>query len=387
MTANKKPKSAYVPASKRRDGLFKISDVAAKLKVTPRTIRFYEDEGLLPGARRTQGKMRLFDKEDLDRILEIRKLQSERGMTLEQIKAYIKDERGFDTHGRVKKRFRIVTDVTATLPEAFFEQHDVIRLPIMIKLNKRIYGTPGHLISNAQLFEMAYRSGNYPTTEPADDKVLAHVFQDLLRSGAEQVLVITLSSMLSETFRQVNRQAHKFRDLHIAVLDSRTSAAGLAILVTEAVRLKEQGQNLVQVKQGLEQLIPQLIQIFTVQSLEHLYKGGRIGPELSGYMSILLDFKPVLALRGAKGFIELIGRAETTPQAYEKMSQALLQYLQAKGDPRYLALVYNGLASDAERLHAQLCAQYPGAQVICAEANPVLGVHLGPSALGVAVLS
>ena len=60
------------PDSKAKRDLLKISQLAQKLGITQRTIRYYEQIGLLPSARRTQGRMRLFDQNDIQRINEIR---------------------------------------------------------------------------------------------------------------------------------------------------------------------------------------------------------------------------------------------------------------------------------------------------------------------------
>ena len=370
----------------KRENLYKISELSKKLNITPRTIRFYEQMSLLPPARRTQGKMRLFDEADIKRIQEIRGLQKDRGMSLEQIKKYLGDEKQASPEQLAQKRLRIVTDVTCSLPETFFAEHDVPRLPIFIKVDKQIYGDKVK-ITNAELFNEVQRRGAFPSTLPADDKTLLQFFRKLSAEGAEQVLVLTLSTHLSDTFKRVSHIAQKFRDLHIDVVDTRTSAAGLGILVCEALRLKNEGLRLLEIKTRIEFLAPQVYQVFTVGSLEHLYKSGRVSPEVSGYMSLLLSFKPILALRLGKGHIELVGRADTSEAAYQKMFEFFQRYLEDKPEPRYVAVTTNGLLPDAETLIKTIHTHYPQANILLAEGHPVLGVHLGPQSVGLAVLS
>ena len=371
--------------SKAKRDLLKISQLAQKLGITQRTIRYYEQIGLLPSARRTQGRMRLFDQNDIQRTNEIRAMQKERGMSLEQIRDFLSQQQNLKPADLAKQRLRIMTDVTASLPEEFFIEKQVPRLPIMVKIDKHVYGAKQKL-SNAELFEDVQRKGVYPSTVPADDKTILQFFKQLVQEGAEQVLVLTLSSQLSETFKRVQRQAQKFRDLQIVVLDSRSSAGGLGVLVCEAVRLKDAGQGLMQIQERLQAYIPQLLQLFTVHALEHLYKSGRISPEFSGYMSMLLDFKPVLALREGKGHIELVGRADTSEAAFEKMTDLFYRWLEGRAEPRFVAVVYNGLQSQAELLVKHIQAQLPEIPVLLAEGNPVLAVHLGPRAIGIAAI-
>jgi len=66
--------------------LFKIGDICELLAITPRTIRYYDQLGLLPNVKRSDGFTRLFDQNDIDLIKEIRKLQKSKAMPLTMIK-------------------------------------------------------------------------------------------------------------------------------------------------------------------------------------------------------------------------------------------------------------------------------------------------------------
>ena len=77
------------PAAPR---LLKINEVAAETGLTTRTIRYYEEVGLLEPAARSDGDYRLYDASDLDRLLFIRSLRDDAGFSLTQIGQLLEDE-------------------------------------------------------------------------------------------------------------------------------------------------------------------------------------------------------------------------------------------------------------------------------------------------------
>jgi DNA-binding transcriptional MerR regulator len=87
--------------------LLRIQGVAAETGLTPRTIRYYEELGLLAPAARSEGAYRLYDAEDLDRLRFIRGLRDDAGFSLAEIGQLLEDEAA---RARNRERFRATTD-------------------------------------------------------------------------------------------------------------------------------------------------------------------------------------------------------------------------------------------------------------------------------------
>jgi MerR family transcriptional regulator, repressor of the yfmOP operon len=87
--------------------LLKIQEVAAETGLTPRSIRYYEELGLLRPAGRSQGAYRLYDASDLDRLRFIRGLRDDAGFSLAEIGLLLEDE---DARIRDRERFRAAGD-------------------------------------------------------------------------------------------------------------------------------------------------------------------------------------------------------------------------------------------------------------------------------------
>lgn len=90
------------------DRLLRIQEVAADTGLTPRTIRYYEEVGLLAPAARSEGAYRLYDGEDLERLHFIRGLRDDAGFSLAEIRQLLVDE---EARARNRDRFRATTDV------------------------------------------------------------------------------------------------------------------------------------------------------------------------------------------------------------------------------------------------------------------------------------
>lgn len=87
--------------------LLRINEVAAETGLTARTIRYYEEVGLLEPAARSDGDYRLYDASDLDRLQFIRSLRDDAGFSLTQIRQLLEDEAARE---RNRERLRHTTD-------------------------------------------------------------------------------------------------------------------------------------------------------------------------------------------------------------------------------------------------------------------------------------
>jgi MerR family transcriptional regulator, repressor of the yfmOP operon len=87
--------------------LLKIQEVAAETGLTPRSIRYYEEVGLLEPAARSEGAYRLYDESDLERLRTIKELRDEAGFSLAQIGRLLEDEVARE---RNRERFRASHD-------------------------------------------------------------------------------------------------------------------------------------------------------------------------------------------------------------------------------------------------------------------------------------
>jgi DNA-binding transcriptional MerR regulator len=95
------------PSTDTPERLLRIQEVAATLGLTARTIRYYEELGLLTPAARSEGDYRLYDADDVERLRFIKDLRDDAGFSLTEISQLLEDEAA---RTRFRERFRETTD-------------------------------------------------------------------------------------------------------------------------------------------------------------------------------------------------------------------------------------------------------------------------------------
>jgi DNA-binding transcriptional MerR regulator len=82
--------------------MIRIGEVAERVGTTPRTIRYYEEIGLLPGGRRPKGSHRFYDDADVERLLELKRLRDLLNLSLDELKQLVEAE---EARAAIRRRF------------------------------------------------------------------------------------------------------------------------------------------------------------------------------------------------------------------------------------------------------------------------------------------
>jgi DegV family protein with EDD domain len=273
---------------------------------------------------------------------------------------------------------RVVCDSTADLDEAFRSTHSVEVVPLQVIIGAQSY-RDGVDITPAELYGRMRRDGvSARTSQPAPAEFEA-VFRSLTEAG-DAVVCTTISTELSGTHRSAAQAAAALADRPIRVIDTRSVSAGHHAAVSEAVRVAEAGGELDAVAAAVERLLPQIRLLFTVETLEYLRRGGRIGGARA-FLGSMLDVKPVLEMED--GSIEAVGRVRTYRRAVDSVAEAVERAASDWGGARVF-VAQGDAAEAAARVTARLGASLPDTPVTLVDVGPVIGAHAGPGALGIA---
>ena len=217
------------------------------------------------------------------------------------------------------------------------------------------------------------------TTAGASPTELAAVYRDALAdSGGDGVVAVHISTELSSTLGAAEHAAREF-DGAVRVVDSRSAGMGTGFVALAAARAARDGGNLNAVSAQAESTVPQVHVFLVVQRLENLRRSGRIGTAAS-WLGTALALKPLLRIDD--GRLVLAQRVRTTSKATVAMVE---QVLAVVGEQRAALAVHHvdnphGAAEVAATLASALPACRPA---MVTDLGPVLGVHLGPGAVGV----
>lgn len=274
---------------------------------------------------------------------------------------------------------RIVTDSTADLPKGQAQELGITVVPLTVQFGEEIY-RDGVDLGSAEFFAKLASSKVTPTTAAPPSGLFEEAYRQLIRDGADGILAVQISSILSGTYNSavVGAQALKDQPVPIEVVDSRSVSGGLGLAVMAAARAAREGKSLAECKAVAEDMLSRMNIYAVLDTLEFLQRGGRIG-KARQLVGTLLNVKPMLTVKG--GAVLPLENVRTRSKAHERIAQ-LLEKL---GPIEIL-----GIAESDEEIGQQLTkairAVYTG-PIEHFLLGPVVGTHTGPGTSAVCAVT
>lgn len=222
-------------------------------------------------------------------------------------------------------------------------------------------------------FLMQMRGKLNKTSQPTPE-AFAKEFADIVQSGGE-ALCITLSAGLSGTYSSATLAAKEYGE-RVRVINSGTVNGGMHLLVDEAVNMVVGGMQLDTICAHLEDLKRKIGTVFTVETLEPLRKGGRL--TVKGTPDTTLNSRPILDCDEKLHFITNVRGGTARVNALVKA---------VPPSARRIFLMKSGENTDTRALELALGKKFPNVKIHLRIVGPVLTVHLGEGAMGVAYIS
>jgi DegV family protein with EDD domain len=151
--------------------------------------------------------------------------------------------------------------------------------------------------------------------------------------------------------------------------------------VLAAARAREQGGNLQDMIQAAERARESMVYIVSLDTLEYLHKGGRIGGA-SHFIGNLLHLKPQISVDHQTGEVAGGRRSRTRKKALEDLYQDFFNQVDRTKTLR-IAVLHNAAAQEAQELVDRIKEEVQPAELILSIVSPVLGVHTGPRAIAI----
>jgi len=266
----------------------------------------------------------------------------------------------------------VVTDSSARLPDDAVAEWGIRVVPLHIlvdgdDLRDGVDEVPADLYQR------------HVSTAGASPSELSAVYRAaLIDSGGDGVVAVYISTELSSTLGAAQHSAREF-DGAVRVVDSKSAGMGTGFVALAAARAARHGDDLDTVAVQAESTVPKVHAYLVVQRLENLRRSGRISAT-AFRLGTALALKPLLRIDGGK--LVLAQRIRTTSKAIVAMVE---QVLDVVGERRAaLAVHHVDNPAGAAEVAATLAGALPGCgPAIVTDLGPVLGVHLGPGAVGV----
>ena len=278
------------------------------------------------------------------------------------------------------KRIALITDSTSDIPAEMIERYGIIIVPLYVVWGEEQL-RDGIDIDNATFYARLPKDPAHPKTSQPSPQDFA---QAIRQSGAEEVVIVTVSAALSGTMNSAEG-ARALVDVPVHIVDSRSVSMGLGWQVIMAARAREQGGDAQAMVAAAESVRERLTMRFAVDTLEYLHRGGRIGGA-ARFLGTMLQLKPLLAVDEKSGTIEAVERARTRQRAIRRLLEIVLERVDSQ-KPMRVAVVHTASPEEARALMEEVEAQVHPVELFCSELGPVLGVHGGPGLLGICALN
>lgn len=277
------------------------------------------------------------------------------------------------------EKIALLTDSTADLSPALVGDKPIYVVPLKIVCADGEY-SDGVDIFAPDVYDRLHR-GELPRTSLPDGGSISDALDRIKADGYEKVLAVMLSSGLSGTYNMVRLQAETRRDLEIAVFDSKSGSLGMGIMVLQLWEDIQAGASWDWlVEKRLPSLIANTFPFFSVDTLEYLSKGGRIG-KVAAFAGTLLSIKPIISF-AEDGQLQSVAKVRGRRQVQDKILDLMEQRL--RPGVRYnLGVANGGAPEEMKELAQRIRERFPNAEHIWEGAiDATLSVYIGDGVLG-----
>lgn len=276
------------------------------------------------------------------------------------------------------KRIALVTDSTADLTEEHTREGNVHIIPLKILFGEKEY-IDGE-ISSDEFYQRLEQEEELPKTSQPSPEEFFSLYSKLLEEYQE-IISIHISSGLSGTLNAARLAKEKIKGA-IHLVDSKTISLGAGIMLVEAAKYIKEGLNSVQILEKLSQARSNIETMFTLNTLEYLQKGGRMG-KVQCLMGSFLNIKPVIKV-GDDGIYHTFSKVRSQEKALKNIVTAFQEL--ARGRKHIQFAVAHGAAYQAGMyLKEALENAFQKPATMFTQVGPVIGVHTGPGTIGAAM--
>lgn len=280
------------------------------------------------------------------------------------------------------QKIALLTDSCADLDAGLRGDGPIYVVPLQIICEDGEF-SDGVDITAADVYARLRRGETPKTSLPAGGAV-ERALNQIAADGFQRVIAVTLSSGLSGTFNMVRLLADQREDLEVQVFDSMSGSLGLGLTV---LRLWEEIQAGTDWHMLVQRRVPHLIAntfpFFSVDTLEYLQRGGRIG-KVTAMAGTMLSIKPIISFT-RDGQLESVAKVRGRKQVQEKLVEMIAKAL-PPGRRFALAVANGGAEEEMEQLAARLEERFPQRVSMWRGAlDATLSVYIGDGVLGAAV--
>lgn len=275
---------------------------------------------------------------------------------------------------------KIITDSGSDIPKTLLEKYDIEVMPFVVLMDDEEY-YDGETISPDELYG-AMRKGKVPKTSQVPYERMRNTFEKYAKRN-ESCLYIGFSSELSGTYQTAAsikiELSEEYPEFGFDTFDSRGASIGLGFMVLDAARMAKEGKSKQEILDRLCFNVEHMEYVFTVDNLEYLQRGGRIG-RAAAFFGGLMQIKPLLGVE--EGKLIPIEKVRGQKKVFRRMID-LLKELGGDLNKQTIGLCHADCPETAEKLEAMIREETSVEDFLEIPIGAVIGSHAGPGTFAI----
>ena len=268
----------------------------------------------------------------------------------------------------------VIVDSTSGVTEESLAKHKNLHLiPLTLAINGEYVPETEATVSQVIEYSEATKK-SIPTSQPSTGDFL-ELFNKIPAEDA--IIILCITTAVSGTYNGAVLAAKQSKRDQIAVINTRTTAIGILQMAQDALEFINAGVSFDDLVKKLLDISERMRTTFTVDSLEYLRRGGRIG-KAAGIIGSILKIKPCIYLN-KNNEVDVLDKVRTRKKAVA----SLLNYLHNNSPCKRIGIVHIENIEGAKELQRQVQSEYPDIEVTVTGGTPVLACYLGPGLVGI----
>lgn len=278
------------------------------------------------------------------------------------------------------EKIALLIDSTCSLPDEYVQKYPVFtaRLKVIYPSGEYIDGveiTPHEVYSHL--------NEALPTTSMPSVDELCALYKTMIAEGYTHVIGMPISSGLSGTINSFRIAADQFEDqITSCIFDFKHLSMAVGLSVIEVGKMILEGKSYDFICNELSKLQARTRMYFTVDTLEYLIRGGRIG-HVSGRLGELLQLKPIITM-AEDGSYTTLKKVRGSKQAFNALVEQAHHLLDEKAGK--IVIMTGTMQEEAEKLKAAISTHPNLLSIDIGTITPVVGIHSGPRLLAFTIL-
>jgi DegV family protein with EDD domain len=285
------------------------------------------------------------------------------------------------------REYQIFADSSCDLPESLLTKYDIKLIPFYVSFDYENYYKENVDITNDEFYRRLSEKDVFPSTSLPSVQDYLSEFRQTLKEDKD-LICLCLTQKFSGSYQSALNAKQileeQYTDADIRIVDSIQATAGEGLLLLQAAYMKEEGYTLDQLTEKLLQLRSTARIMFTLETLDYLDKGRRIG-KVAAMAGTLLDLKPLIQLKET----ELIpySNVRGRKKALDKVKEMVEEYFEdTMDDPsKYDFCIANATTKEDAQYLQNILEKFIGRKLTYPvfQIGVTIGTYIGPGGIGI----